>query len=71
MEKEIFIKKLAETIDCEDELTMNTLLEDILEWDSLGIVSFIAMASTDYNKKIKMELLMKAITINDLYNLVK
>ena len=67
---EQFLKKMQDLIDCEQELTMDCLLNDIEEWDSLSFVSFLAMANTQYGKKIKPADLRKAKTISDLYNLV-
>ena len=37
-----FIEKLTDILDCEEELTMETELSEIEEWDSLGVISFLA-----------------------------
>ena len=68
---ENFIEKLVDVLDTEEEITMQTNLSDIEEWDSLGAVSFIAMASSVYGKKIDAVKLRHAETVQDLYDLVK
>ena len=37
-----FIEKLTDILDCEEKLTMETELSEIEEWDSLGVISFLA-----------------------------
>ena len=66
-----FIEELTETIDTEETLAMDTVLEDLEDWDSLSFVSFISMANTTYNKKISAEQVREAVTVADLYALVK
>lgn len=69
MEK--FIEKMVDILDAEEEITMDTVLEDIEEWDSLSVVTYIAMANSSYGKKIDASEVRKASTIQDLYDLVK
>lgn len=45
MTENAFIEKMVDLMDTEDELTMDTNLLDIEEWDSLSFVSFIAFAN--------------------------
>ena len=45
--------------------------DDIEEWDSLSLVSYIAMANSSYGKKINASEVRKAVTVQDLYDLVK
>lgn len=49
----------------------NTELSTIEEWDSLSVVSFVAMANSVFGKKVKTIDVNKATTIKDLYELVK
>lgn len=69
MEK--FIEKMVDILDAEEEVTMESVLEDIEEWDSLSLVSYIAMANSSYGKKINASEVRKAVTVQDLYDLVK
>lgn len=66
-----FVEELTETIDTEETLAMDTVLEDLEDWDSLSFVSFISMVNTTYNKKISAEQVREAVTVADLYALVK
>lgn len=68
---EQFLEKMADILDCEQEVTMETVLADLEEWDSLSLVSFMAMANTAYGKKVSPADVRMAKTIADLYDLVK
>jgi len=43
MKLEEFLELLAETIDTEEELAIETLLEDIEEYDSIAVLSLMSM----------------------------
>ena len=60
----------ADIIETNQELTMETALSDIEEWDSLALVSFIAMANTN-GKSLNKETIKKATTVRDLYELLQ
>lgn len=68
---EQFIEKMMDVLDCEEEITMDTVLKDLEEWDSLSLVSFMAMANANYGKKVQPADVKAAVTIQDLYELVK
>lgn len=68
---EQFLEKMIDILDCEQEVTMETELADLEEWDSLSLVSFMAMANAAYNKKVIPADVKIAKTIADLYELVK
>lgn len=72
MSEQEFLKAMQEDIlDIEDEITLETELSDFAEWDSLGVVDFIAMANISCGKKIKRTDVADAQTFGDLYNLIK
>ena len=71
MNKEIFIEKMMDILDAEEEITMDTQLDDVEEWDSLSVVSYVAMANTACGKKVNVKDVREAETIQDLYNLLK
>lgn len=72
MSEQEFLKAMKEDIlDIEDEITLETELLDFAEWDSLGVVDFIAMANISCGKKIKRADVADAQTFGDLYNLLK
>ena len=70
MEKE-FLEKMMDILDCEQEITMDSILADIEEWDSLSFVSFLAMADASYGKSVLAKDVRIAETTGDLYNLIK
>ena len=71
MNEEIFIEKMMDILDAEEEITMDTQLDDIEEWDSLSVVSYVAMANTSCGKKIEPKTVCEAETIRDLYELLQ
>ena len=71
MSEKEFLEKLTEVADTESLLTLDTELASIDEWDSLSLVSFLAMAEASYGKKISRDQVRKAITVSDLFQLVK
>lgn len=68
---EQFIEKMIDVLDIEEEITADTVLEDLEEWDSLSLVSFMAMANAAYGKKVIPADVKMAKTVSDLYELVK
>lgn len=52
-------------------LSPDSVLMQIKQLDSLGILSIIAMMHKQYNTKIKGSDIKNAITIADLYNLIQ
>lgn len=68
MEK--FIERIAEMLDTDRIIDQNTLLSDIEEWDSLSVISFLAMVDIKYQKVLSEDDVIKAKSIQDLYNLV-
>ncbi len=68
---EQFIEKLIDVMDIEGEITADTVLEDLEEWDSLSLVSFMAMANAAYGKKVVAADVKMSKTVADLYELVK
>ena len=68
---EQFIEKIIDVMDIEEEITADTVLEDLEDWDSLSLVSFMAMANAAYGKKVVAADVKMAKTVADLYELVK
>ena len=71
MNEEIFIEKMMDILDAEEEISMDTQLDDVEEWDSLSVVSYVAMANTACGKKIEPKTVREAETIRDLYELLQ
>ena len=72
MDEQTFLTKMQdEVLDTEMDITMGTLLGDIEEWDSLSVVSFIAMAKAACDKKVERAAITNAKTIGELFALLK
>ena len=46
MTEQMFLEEMTDLMDTEEELSMDTALSDIEEWDSLSHVAFMAFAAT-------------------------
>lgn len=68
MNEKDFLEKMKEILDNED-VTMDSVLEDIEEWDSLSIVSYTAMAS-GCGKRLTLPQIRQCVSIRDLYALL-
>ena len=72
MNEQIFLTKMQEEVlDTESVINMDTQLGDIEEWDSLSVVSFIAMAKAVCGKMVERQSIVNAKTVSDLFKLVK
>ncbi|SDF28280.1 hypothetical protein [Sporomusa acidovorans] len=68
---DIFLQNLADILDIDVKgLTTNTYLSDIEEWDSLSVISFVAMADIKYERKLNAPEVRKAQTVQELFDLV-
>ena len=65
-----FLEKMVDILDCEEELNMDTVLAELEEWDSLGILTFLAEMGPNAKAPIKADDVKKAETIADLFALL-
>ena len=70
MNENVFIEKMVDLMDTEDDIQMDTVLEDIEEWDSLSYVSFLAWCAKEAKNRVEPDEVRKAKTISDLYQLM-
>jgi acyl carrier protein len=70
MDKTEFYQRLAEILDVE-EVKPENALADFETWDSLAILSVLAMADAKYGVAIKAEEIRSVVTAGDLANLVE
>lgn len=77
MDVKDFLKAMKEDVlDTEMDITMDTSLGDIEEWDSLSVVSFLALVKKLDNKTgknrtdVNVKVVQSARTIQDLFNLL-
>ncbi len=69
MNKEEFLEKLTDILQKEETCTINDMLNDYEEWDSLSKISIIAFFDKEFNQKINFEDIENAQSIQDLINL--
>lgn len=67
-----FIEDFIEATDFQDpvDISMDTELRNLPEWDSLAALGVIVMFDMKYKKAINGDHLDKAVTLADLYKLV-
>jgi len=68
-----FIKELKEALEIEDEdqeITLETNLKDLEEYDSLSVLSIIAMTDENFGKQISSIDFIKITTIKSLMELI-
>lgn len=72
MNKEEFLENFAFLFDetDESEIKLDTVFKDIDEWSSLVALSVIAMCDEEYDVKVKGDDITKAVTVEDLFNIV-
>lgn len=72
MDEQDFIEKLKdEVLDTDSELSLDMALDNLDEWDSLSFVSFIAMAKESGFLQVNRDSVNRAVTVRDLFELVK
>ena len=67
MDKQKFIELFKETIDIEDkEITGDVVFRELEEWDSLALLSVIAMIDDEYDIIIQGNDFKSLNTLNDI-----
>ena len=73
MKTEDFINKLKEALEIEDEdqeITVKTYFKDLEGYDSLSVLSIIAMIDKNFSKQVLALDLAKVITVGNLIELI-
>lgn len=66
------IEMLEEMMELEaGTLKADTVLSDIEEWDSIALISFIALMDDEFDKVIKGSVIKQAKTVSDLMALME
>ena len=73
MELKDFIENFAAQFDDTDasEIKAETVFKELDEWSSLIALSVIAMIDEEYDVTVKGDEMRAAVTIEDLFNIVK
>lgn len=73
MKTEDFINELKDALEIEDEdqeITLETNLKDLEEYDSLSVLSIIAMIDGNFGKQIPSSDFIKITTVKSLIDLI-
>ena len=68
---ENFLANIADILDAETELTPDMRLDTVEGWDSLTVVSMLAMINVEYGKTMRFTDFKGAVTFQDLYDIVQ
>ncbi len=73
MELNQFIQNFADQFDETDpsEIKADTVFHDLDEYSSLIALSIIAMVDEEYDVQLKGDDMRKAVTVEDLFSIVK
>lgn len=70
IKKSSITKEIAKTLKIKKQISENTALDAIEEFDSIGRLTFIAFADKKYKKNISGDQLTECKTVKDLINLI-
>jgi len=71
MDSRAFLQKIGEiTENNDEELTLEMLLEDVEGWNSLAVVTFMAMSDSEFGVSVNARDMRRAKTLRDLYDIV-
>lgn len=67
---EKFMEGMAEILELDEVTTDTSLTSEDVDWDSLAIISTIALTDTTYRKAISGEKLQSCQTVGDVVSLI-
>lgn len=71
MDKTEKIKLMEEIMELEEgTLNESSVLSEYDEWDSLSIISYIALMDTRFNKSVSMEEIKRFATVKDAIDIM-
>lgn len=66
MNKEEFLTQMQDVLQTDKELTFDTVLDDLAEWDSLSVMATMAFLDKEFGVKTTMKDFREVKTIADL-----
>ena len=66
MTKEEFLVQMADVLQTDAELKMDTVLDELDEWDSLSMMATMAFLDRNFGVKVKIADLKNCTTIGDI-----
>jgi len=70
MSKQDFLARLTGLLELDTALTGEEVLADLEAWDSMAVLSFMAMVDEEAGKTIAAQDIANSKTVNHLYALV-
>ena len=61
-----FLKEFQDVLQTEEDISMDTVLDDLDEWDSLAVMSTMAFLESSFNVKTSMADYKNMITVADV-----
>lgn len=61
-----FLKEFQDVLQTEEDISMQTVLADLDEWDSLAVMSTMAFLESSFNVKTSMADYKNMITVADV-----
>lgn len=69
MQREEFLTKIINAVEIEDDITEDSILEEIEEWGSLALVTVLALFKSNLGINVKASEMKNCKTIKDLLDL--
>ncbi len=66
MSKEDFLVKMQDVLQTDAELKMDTVLDELDEWDSLSMMATMAFLDKDFGVKLKIAEIKTFASIGDI-----
>lgn len=66
MSKDEFIEQMADVLQTEETLSMDTVLADLDEWDSLSMMATMAFLNKNFGVTLKIAELKAFATLGDI-----
>jgi acyl carrier protein len=65
-----FLNNFEDCLEIDNNsLSLDTAFKELPEWDSLGLLNFMAMLEDEYGIQISRKQLDELVTLKDVYNL--
>lgn len=66
-----FLANIADILDTDEKLQPDMRLDAVEGWDSLTVVSMLAMINVEYGKTMRYADFKGAVTFADLYDIIQ
>lgn len=66
MNRETFLESIMDVLQTEDEITLETKLADLEEWDSLSAMATIAFLDKNFGVKATFSDVQSFVTVGDI-----